>query len=367
MRTLSIGLLAAASTLGLSAAHADELVIRDFFGTVEVDLSGSGSITAAKSGPNADEVEISGRGDIVIDGGEEINRRRWYNKYQNERRSWRKMNTARDEDPALEALLKDRPTLTISAPEGTDIIVEGSAVKLTVTRGDAGEVDITDNIHLLAKIGNFEFGGLSVHGSGYLEAGNATGRVSASVHGSGDLYLGNVGEADVNVHGSGDMTVKDVNGPLKASVHGSGDLTTGDVAGAVRANVHGSGDLVVSSVEGSGRADVHGSGDLEIASINAGLKSSVHGSGDVNVGRVNGDIEVNIHGSGELEIDRGKADMIEASVQGAGEFYFGGDAKTAKLRSSNSGTIRIGEVSGNMDVSGKNIRVGGKKVGDKDH
>ncbi|NRA30200.1 MAG: DUF2807 domain-containing protein, partial [Parvularculaceae bacterium] len=306
MRALSVGLLAAASTIGLSAAQAEELVIQDFFGTVELELSGSQDITVAKSGPDASSVTIRGGSDKVVDGGEEINRNRWYKSYQNKRRGWNG-NRKRDEDPVFEEMLKERPTLTISAPVGTDIIVEGSAVKLTVTGGDAGAVDISDNVHLLAKLGDFAEGKLSVHGSGYMSAGDVAGDFQGSVHGSGDLYVGNVGRAQVSVHGSGDMIVKDVNGPLDASVHGSGDLNTGDVAGKLQASVHGSGDLEIASVEGSGEANVHGSGDLEIDSIGAGLESSVHGSGDLSVGRVDGDIEATIHGSGELDIARGKA------------------------------------------------------------
>ncbi|MEM9839939.1 MAG: DUF2807 domain-containing protein [Pseudomonadota bacterium] len=365
MRTVCFGLLASVSTLGMSAASADELVIRDFYGTVEIDLSGSGAITAAKSGPNAGDVDISGRGDMTIDGGPEINRNRWYKEYQRKRRGWNQ-RSARDEDPIFEEMLQERPKLIISAPEGTDIVVEGSAVKLTVTSGDAGEVDISDNVHLLAKLGDFESGKLSVHGSGYMEAGNVAGRFDGSVHGSGDLYVGNVGEASASVHGSGDMVMKDVGGRLGASVHGSGDLNTGDVAGPLKASVHGSGDLEIGRVTGSADADVHGSGDLEIKSVGQGLDSSVHGSGDVTISRVNGDIDANIHGSGELDIDGGEAGSIDASVRGAGEFRFAGKSESATLRSGGAGSIRLGPVSGRIDASGKDIRVGGKKVGDKD-
>ncbi|MEM1381046.1 MAG: DUF2807 domain-containing protein [Pseudomonadota bacterium] len=365
MRTLGLGLLASVSAFGMTAASADELVIRDFYGTVEIELSGSGSITAAKSGPNAGDVDISGRGDVVVDGGEEIDRNRWYRAYQKERRGWNN-RSSRDEDPVFEEMLEDRPTLTISAPEGTDIVVEGSAVKLTVTRGDAGDVDISDNIHLLAKIGDFRSGKLSVHGSGYMQAGNASGRFYGSVHGSGDLYVGNVGEADLSVHGSGDMEIKDIGGALEASVHGSGDLNTGDVAGRLDASVHGSGDLEIGRVAGSADANVHGSGDLEIASVGEGIDSSVHGSGDLSIGRVDGDIDASVHGSGELEIDRGEAGRIDVAVRGAGEFSFGGKAESARLRGSSSGTIRVASVSGNVDASGKDIRVNGKRVGDRD-
>lgn len=365
MRATSLGLLAAASTLGLSAAHADEILIKDFYGTVELELSGSSDITVAKSGPEASSVSIRGGSDKIIDGGTEINRKRWHREYQNQRRGWRGQQK-RDQDPVFEDMLQKRPTVTISAPVGTDIIVEGSAVKFTVSGGDAGRVEITDNIHLLAKLGDFALGELAVHGRGYMEAGDVAGDFQGSVHGSGDLYVGDIGRAQVSVHGSGDMKVEDVNGPLQASVHGSGDLTIGNVAGSLQASVHGSGDLDIEDVAGSGEANVHGSGDLEISSIASGLESSVHGSGDLSVGRVNGNIDASVHGSGELDIDRGEANSVDATVSGSGEFRFGGTSKTAKLKSGNAGSIRMGEVTGKMQVSGKDIRVGGKKVGGKD-
>ncbi|GGY36257.1 GIN domain-containing protein [Parvularcula lutaonensis] len=350
MRMISTGILASIAFTGFAHAQsfsgADTIVIEDFFGTVELELSGGGAITVARSGANADELTISGGDTAVIRGDREIDHQRWWRAYRKERGDWRGRR-ARDEDPAFDKLLEDRPKLIISAPAGTDIEIRDSAIKL-IAEGDAGDVEINENVHLLVKLGDIESGHLGVHGSGYMEVGNVAGELDAGVHGSGDLIAGNIGSGEVNVHGSGDLEVKNVAGDLDASVHGSGDIEVERVAGAVDASVHGSGDLVIGRV---GR----------------GLEASVHGSGDLEVGQVTGgDIEVSIHGSGDLEIDGGSVRQLRAAVRGSGEFEFDGTAESARLRSMGSGGIRVAKVSGEIDADGKNIRVAGKKVGDRD-
>ncbi|NNU15552.1 hypothetical protein HK107_04370 [Parvularcula sp. ZS-1/3] len=345
MRIMTSGL--AASLLLLGVAHAqsgDRIVIEDFYGTVELELSGSGEISAIKSGPNADEVTIKTGSTTRITGDEEIDRRRWWKEYQNNRKGW-SGRQPKDRDRVFEEMLEERPRLTISAPQGTDIEINGSAIHMR-TDGSAGDVDITDNVHLLVVLGDVDDAELEIHGSGYLEVGNVAGMLDGSVHGSGDLIAGNIREADLRVHGSGDLNARNVGGEVKASVHGSGDLSLERVLGPVSANVHGSGDLKMNRIE-------------------RGLKGSVHGSGDLEVNQVNGDLDLSVHGSGDLDIDNGSVDDLDATVYGSGEVTFGGSAKNARLRSTGSGSIRVGRVTGQLDAKGKDIRVDGKKVGEE--
>lgn len=349
MRMIPASILASIAFTGFAHAQsfsgADTILIEDFFGSVELELSGDGAITVAKSGPNAGELTISGGDTATIRGDREIDHRRWWKEYRNARKGWNR--SPRDEDPAFEEMLEDRPKLTISAPEGTDIVVRGSAIKL-MADGDAGDVEINENVHLLVKLGDIESGELMVHGSGYMKVGNVAGMLEAGVHGSGDLIAENAGSAKLNVHGSGDLEAKNIAGDLDASVHGSGDLEVVRVSGSVDASVHGSGDLTIERVA-------------------RGLEASVHGSGDLAIGQVTGGgIEADIHGSGDLEIDGGSVATLRASVRGSGEFEYDGSAEDVRLRSTGSGGIRVARVSGNIDADGKNIRVAGKKVGERD-
>lgn len=352
MRILTSAIVASlaftATASAQSYADADAIIIEDFFGVVELDLSGNGDVTIARSSGSASDVDIGGdRNAASVRGTEELDRQSWYREYQNLKNRRRFRPGQRDSDPAFEELLEDRPRVTISAPEGTAIIVRDSAIKMR-TSGDAGDVVVDDNIHVLMWFDDIENGELSVHGSGYLKAGNVDGLLEARVHGSGDLILGNVREAELTVHGSGDLRAENIGGELSATVHGSGDLETKRVLGPVEASVHGSGDLVMQSIE-------------------RGLDGNVHGSGDLSVGSLEGDIDARVHGSGDFTIERGNAGRVIARVQGSGEFTFGGTAETATLRSSSAGEIRIGEVTGRLEASGKDIRVGGAKVGDDDH
>ena len=341
----SLALTATASAQSYSGA--DTIVVEDFFGTVELELSGNGQITIARTGGDASDAEIGGNRERAVIQGEGLDKDRWYRQYRDLRQQRRYRQNARDEDPAFESMLEDRPTITIAAPAGTSIIVKDSAIKMRTT-GDAGDVVVDNNVHVLMWFDDMENGELEVHGSGYIKAGNIDGLLEGSVHGSGDLIVGNVREADLSVHGSGDLNAQNIGGELDASVHGSGDLTTDRVVGPVEANVH-------------------GSGDLEIRSIARGIEGRVHGSGDLKVGSVQGgDIDASVHGSGDFNIDRGNAGRLIARVQGSGEFKFGGTSESANLRSSSSGEIRVGEVTGRLEASGKDIRVGGSKVGDDD-
>jgi hypothetical protein len=344
MLKLLTGLFAATALTGAAQAQSPSIEIEDFYGTVVLELHSAGPITALKSGPGASEVEITGTDRVRIDGGDEIDRHRWWKEYQRQRggsgmRGWNTDHT----DRTFEKMLEERPTLTITAPEGTDITIGGSAFKLTAD-GDAGSVRITNNVHLWAELGGAQEADVSVHGSGYLRMGDVEGELQASVHGSGDLFAGAAERAELSVHGSGDLNVAGIRRDLSAGVHGSGDLEVKEVGGKAEASVHGSGDLRLGAVEGPFDGKVHGSGDLEVREVGGNVSASIHGSGD-------------------LDIEDGEADELTVSVHGSGEFSFGGTARTASLRSYGNGEIEVGEVTGRLQAKGKNIRVDGSRVG----
>lgn len=349
MRIITSGLFASIAALGLASAQtfpdADTIVIEDVFGTVTVELDGSGAIHVATSGPGAGSLSIGG-GDEVTIRGERIDRRAWRRRYNGLRRR-EGGRQASGEDPAFLTMLEDRPVIAISAPEGTAIRIADSAIRLTA-EGTAGAVRVADNVHLLVSMGDIAEGELSVDGSGYLAVGNVAGRLDAGVHGSGDLVAGDTGDASLAIHGSGDLAVGDVRGRFMAAVHGSGDIE-------------------VQEVEGHAEAMVHGSGDVSIARVAGRFEGTIHGSGDLSVGAVEGsNLEASIHGSGDIEIDGGRVEALAVAIYGSGDVDFRGTAKDAELRTEGSGGIDVAEVTGNIAASGDDIRVNGRNAGDPD-
>jgi hypothetical protein len=346
MRFLTTTMLAGAAFLSTASAQqfsGDEIVLRDFYGTVTLELSGRGemNISGDTEGMSMDESQSS----VVIDGGDEIDRRDFRREYKRKNRgNWQ--NRKPGEDRAFFEMLEDKPSITISAPEGTAVRIEKSAVRLTA-EGDAGEVAIEDNVHLLVMMGDIEGGDVEIDGTGYVKVGEVAGPFAASVNGSGDIAYDSAGEAEFSIRGSGDIEGGDIRGPLEASIDGSGDIETGDVEGRAELSIHGSGDIDVGRARGGAEVSLNGSGDVEIADVRNSLMVGVYGSGDV-------------------EIEGGEVDRLEIKVNGSGDVEYGGSAQTARLVSEGSGGISVGPVAGNVEIRGKDIRIDGKRRGSRD-
>ncbi|MEO1043068.1 MAG: DUF2807 domain-containing protein [Pseudomonadota bacterium] len=347
MRLIIIGGIAAIALCHAALAQtfegSDGIELREVFGTVTINLENEGPLVVDLDGPEADALRLrEGRAVSIL--GEFDHR-----DFQTDlRRAMRKYpNGSNRSERAFLDMLKERPSLTITAAPGTAIRVVDGAVKLKV-RGDAGAVEIEGNSMLLGQMDNIETGSVEVIGTGSFRLGNIAGAFDGNVHGSGDLVFDNAGSAQIAVHGSGDLEGGSIAGDLKASVHGSGDLELGDVGGRVGASVH-------------------GSGDLTLGKIGGGLDASVHGSGDLTAQSVTKSLKVDAHGSGELDIDGGAVSDLDVQTSGSGELRYAGTAINADLSTGGAGSIDVGAVSGQLLASGKNIRVDGKKVQSNDN
>jgi hypothetical protein len=297
-------------------------------------------MTIARTGGERGELTIEGNSSrAVIDGGPEIDSRAWQKSYESKRRSMRtRSNWKNGEDVVFNAMLEDQPSLTISAPRGTSVRIENSAVRL-MAEGDTKRLEVEDNTHIVARFGDIDEADIAVHGRGYLAMGDVAQVLDATVHGAGDIVFKNAGEADLTVHGAGDIEGRTVRGDLEAEVHGAGDIE-------------------LASILGSADINIHGAGDIEIEAIRGPLDASIHGSGDMVVGEAMGTIDASVNGSGDLSINGGTADRLVASVRGSGNFTFGGTAGEAQLTSQGSGGINVARVDGTFRVSGNNITVG---------
>ncbi len=109
---------------------------------------------------------------------------------------------------------------------------------------------------------------------------------AASVAGSGDLALHNVGgsEFDISIAGSGDIKADGSIGKLSARIAGSGDLELyGLKATDAKVSISGSGDASV-FVTGTLNASITGSGDVKYKGHPQRVEPSIVGSGEVSAG-----------------------------------------------------------------------------------
>lgn len=130
-------------------------------------------------------------------------------------------------------------------------------------------------------------------------------RAEIAVAGSGDMRLGNAGEAEVAIAGSGDVTLGEIHNGLNVSVAGSGDLTAARVDGPTSIAVQGSGDVTIRD----GRATslsvvIAGGGDITHGGSAQTLDAVILGGGDVRVRRVDGEISRSVLGGGEVVVGR---------------------------------------------------------------
>jgi hypothetical protein len=168
--------------------------------------------------------------------------------------------------PLIETLVETRggaPTLVVRWKRGTNI------------RSSSDSVVTVDAIRLR---------GLSVSGSGSIEAGSlTTDRLRMGVSGSGDVRVS-------------DLTADDV----EASIAGSGDVWAGGRAARLKVNIAGSGDADLSALTAEEvKVSIAGSGDAKVSAEQA-LSVSIAGSGDVRYGGKVTAVKTSIVGSGDV-------------------------------------------------------------------
>ena len=221
--------------------------------------------------------------------------------------------------------LSDYPTLRITAPDSTALVVRNSVVF-----GSAS--DLADVEFESRSCGRFAFGDVS-----------DTFTVSQS--GSGKITAGDVGQADLRTSGSGDFEIGDSE-TLRFSSSGSGDLAARAVAGPASLRSSGSGDAVVTRV-----------GD--------GLEFRSSGSGDLLLGRLDGAAELASTGSGDVTIDAGEITGLDARTTGSGDVDIGASVRDAELRSTGSGDFRLQSVTGRLDhrsTGSGSVTVAGERI-----
>jgi len=198
--------------------------------------------------------------------------------------------------------------------------------------GDRIEVDGD----LRRRIQNCESGGVSVRGHGQVAFANAPvitirspRKVSVNAGGAVSGQIG-AGATDISLGsaGCGDWTVADASGAMSLSLAGSGDIK----AGASR----------------SLSANLAGSGDIRTGATRT-LSANIAGSGDIEVARVDGPVDANIAGSGDIKVLAGEATKVDANIMGSGDVEFAGRAGSADANVMGSGNVRIAQVSGAID------------------
>lgn len=320
----SAALLSLAFTPGAYAA--DSLEIKNFIGSI----NWSNGPISVEFEQNKGDTSVSGRSDIVIDGGVgDIDGSDCKSSYGQYDISW--FGKKSEGRFGGYKNLEDYPILNISLPENAELIIRDSIV---FTQGTP-DVEMADLE--LRYCGNVTLGditdtlALDSRGSADLRVGE-TGQIAANLKGSGDLEGGSSGDVILKSRGSGDVELQDV-ASLEMSLHGSGDLEAGNVDGSVELSSHGSGDVELGDVDGSLEYSGHGSGDFEARSINgaqAYLKS---------------------HGSGDIDIAGGSVETLDIIVRGSATVEFEGEAESANLSASGSGDIRVDRVSGAAEIN----------------
>lgn len=281
--------------LATTAAHAQSVTVENFIGQVEI-------VAGAELAVEAGGVAVEREGDALrVDGGV-VKRDRLY----------ATCNMKGQQVRINRRPLDSYPTLRITAPATTALVVRDSIVFSAGTAAPLGEVDVS-----LANCGGLSFGDVS-------------GTLRATINGLADVSAGDVGAAELRTSGSGDFEIGDA-GSLSFRSSGSGDLASGRVAGPAAIQTSGAGDAVLVAV-----------GD--------GLEFRSSGSGDLLAGRVDGAVSLRSTGSGDVEIDAGEITALDASSTGSGDVKIGGRVGDAEIRSTGSGDVDIAEQAGRLSV-----------------
>ena len=178
------------------------------------------------------------------------------------------------------------------------------------------------------------------------------GKVSVVVSGVGDvgwadmpqvvvrMPMDAVVEAGGAVFGSVGRTTS-----LDLANAGCGDWTVANVKGRLRLNQAGSGDTWIGSV-GQAVLRVAGSGDIAARNVAGKLEVDIAGSGDVSARSVSGPLDVRIAGSGDAKVAGGRATEMNVTIAGSGDVVFDGSADSLKARIAGSGDVRVKAVKG---------------------
>jgi len=320
---ISAALLAATAASSTSFAQ-DSLEIKNFIGSI----SWSNGPLSAEIEKNAGETKITGQQALVVDGGQtDIDGSDCKSTYGRYDLTW--FGKKKDGHFGGYKGMEDLPLLTITMPETTKLILHDSVI---FTDG-APNLDAAD---------------IALSFCGKVTLGDIENRLALDSRGSADITVGDTGQIVANLKGSGDLTGGDSSDVLIES-HGSADVELENLT-SFEMSIHGSGDAYVGDVDGDADIKSHGSGDTTLGTIDGSLSYAGNGSGDLEVSSVKGArLELSSHGSGDIEIDGGRVDNLIATGRGSADIEFSGEAKTARLKTSGSGSIYVDRVTGDIE------------------
>ena len=297
------GVLALSVIAPANAARfkAEDLRLTDFTGEVRIVTNGGEDVDVVITQPNTGHRRVAVN---LVDGVVEITGERWI---EDEARNCcdtrinrvvdykkdRKMTTG---EPLDEDLFADYPLIEITMPRAGDVTFVDARMKLTM-----GAID-----------GALNLDGCYVYG----EASDAGEAIIGLVHGS-RLVMGNVG------------------GKLEVDLSGDADFRAANAA-MVDADIAGSGDVVLGSVDGM-------------------LDVQIAGSGTVRAARLDGPLTAKIAGSGAVAVQSGKAERLNAYIDGSGAVFMQGQADNPDLRLYGSAEVRMASVKGRIKRSGTGV------------
>jgi len=325
--------MALAQSVNESFTGIETIIISDFTGRIDIDISGDEAAVSITPGTQALRVAISTEnGALTLDGPDRPKNYRVYQEI-----NWRKHH-----DKAFEKFLDDYPVMRLSVPRGARIEFDDN---ITIARiGDLeGDFAMAGGF-VEAVVGNLENADIRVNGAGDVSVGAVHDMLKAHIGGSGDIDALSAKTADLAIGGSGDISIGDIDGAASLRINGSGDIDVDDIGGALIANINGSGDIKTGDVKKGGAFSISGSGDIMAASIN-------------------GNVNAKIHGSGDIKIASGRAEDLKVLVHGSGDFYFGGVSSNLDALAHGSGTIRVRQNKGSLRTAGRgDFYVNGKHI-----
>ncbi|WP_029012443.1 hypothetical protein [Niveispirillum irakense] len=147
----------------------------------------------------------------------------------------------------------------------------------------------------------------------------------------GTLRADRTSGATVNIAESGSVYIERVDGPFRARIGGSADIRVDRTETA---------DL-----------EVMGRADISIGRINDATNIAVPGYADINIDRVNGPVRVKFGGAGNISIKDGRAEPLQATLNGAGSLDFGGVAVNPQVTAAGSGSVSIAKHEGTPSLN----------------
>jgi hypothetical protein len=264
--------------------------LKNIVGTLTVDVTDNGPMTAEVSGPRErlNDLKISTDGNrLVIDGenaGDSDSVWDWKN--------WFNFSDTESRRP-------DNLFVRVSVPRGADVNVDDLVGNATI--GDTRGVLHFGAAATTATIGRVSEAHIDLGGAGKVSIAQVDGTLHLDVGGSGKITVGPTQGVDADIAGSGDASFGPIAGGLKLDIAGSGDVTAPRVNGPVHVEIAGSGSVKIAD----GTADplhveIMGAGDFTFGGVAIDPHVEAVGSGTIKLKSYKG--KLNNEGMANVEI-----------------------------------------------------------------